>query len=156
AAGGQLDHVRTLSDDLARLAPGPPTVSQGRFRRRAALFRAATQNGGGAIATARRAESVSLRVFRIGETERTPPGPRLRPCVTRGVTQAVAARSQAPDRLGPHATRCRCLADTRERGAQLRREELGLLPGGEVAPSLGLVEVDEVVVGLLHPMTGGL
>src|SRR5262249_1933415 len=49
-----------------------------------------------------------------------------------------------------------CLAEPRERGAHLRREELGLLPGGEVAPSLRLAVVDEVVVGLLHPVTRGL
>src|SRR4051794_17683563 len=43
-------------------------------------------------------------------------------------------------------------AQRSEGGAELVAEELGLLPGGEVAAAVELVEVDEVVrVGLLGP-----
>src|SRR4029078_8941294 len=38
-----------------------------------------------------------------------------------------------------------------ECGAQLQREELGLLPGGEVAAPLGLVEVSDVRITRLDP-----
>src|SRR3954451_19082034 len=43
------------------------------------------------------------------------------------------------------------LAQRAERGADLFRKELRLLPCGEVAAPLGLVEVDEVGVGPLDP-----
>ena len=38
-----------------------------------------------------------------------------------------------------------------ERGAHLLREQLWLLPGGEVAAPLSVVEVHEVRIDLLHP-----
>src|SRR5919204_4458376 len=43
------------------------------------------------------------------------------------------------------------LAQGAERGPHLRREQLGLFPGGKVPAPVGLVEVDEVGVDLLHP-----
>src|SRR5215475_7425267 len=43
------------------------------------------------------------------------------------------------------------LAQCPERRAQLFGKQLRLFPGGEVAASFGLVEVDELVVGLLGP-----
>src|SRR5215831_21060359 len=43
------------------------------------------------------------------------------------------------------------LTQCAERRAQLFREELRLLPGGEVASFAGFVEVDQVVVGLPGP-----
>jgi hypothetical protein len=47
------------------------------------------------------------------------------------------------------------LAQRAERRSDLGREELGHFPGGEVASSAGLVEVDEVGVGLLDPAARG-
>src|SRR5580704_7631618 len=47
------------------------------------------------------------------------------------------------------------LAQRAERRSDLGREELGLFPGGEVASFAGLVEVDEVGVGLLDPAARG-
>src|SRR5262245_50207882 len=47
------------------------------------------------------------------------------------------------------------LAQGPERGAQLAREELRLLPRGEVPTPLGLVEVDDVRIDLLHPAARG-
>src|SRR4029450_9804885 len=39
-----------------------------------------------------------------------------------------------------------------EGGPELLREQLWLFPGGEVSALVDLVEVDEVVVGALHPV----
>src|SRR5215213_1579058 len=47
------------------------------------------------------------------------------------------------------------LAKRPERSPHLGREELGLLPGGEVAARVGLVEVGEAGVGLLDPAAWG-
>jgi DNA-binding CsgD family transcriptional regulator len=51
--------------------------------------------------------------------------------------------------------RALALAQRRERGPDLGREQPGLFPGGEVAAPVGLVEVGEVGVGLLDPATRG-
>jgi hypothetical protein len=48
------------------------------------------------------------------------------------------------------------LAQRLERRPDLGREQLGLFPGGEVAAPVHLVEIDEIVVGLLHPVARGL
>src|SRR5512133_1259747 len=48
-----------------------------------------------------------------------------------------------------------CRAQRPERRPELGREELGLLPRREVTTPVGLIEVDEVWVGLLGPAARG-
>src|SRR5262245_39481230 len=70
----------------------------------------------------------------------------------------MATRTPLAGETGPPAARLPLvsLAQGAEGLAELTREQLGLLPGGEVAARVDLVEVDEVVVGLLDPVARGL
>src|SRR5437016_14293691 len=56
--------------------------------------------------------------------------------------------SRAADEFG---SRVLCLPQGLERRAQLSREELRLLPRGEVAALGGLVEIDQVLIGTTDP-----
>src|SRR5262249_21625203 len=77
----------------------------------------------------------------------------------------AASRARPPDEepgagaLGPQTggrQRVRSSAKRAEGGPDLFREELRLLPRGEVAAPVGFVEIDQVWVDLLRPAAGRL
>src|SRR3954447_13808561 len=72
------------------------------------------------------------------------------PC-TNTTVGAVASDMRVPFRWEPAGAS----AERAERGADLLREELGLLPGGEVAAARDFVEVVEGGIGLLGPAARG-
>src|SRR3954469_21616321 len=73
------------------------------------------------------------------------------PCTSTTVGD-VASDMRVPFQMGAGED---ASADRREGGADLLREELGLLPGGEVAAARDFVEVVEAGIGLLGPAARG-
>src|ERR1700758_5334413 len=69
-----------------------------------------------------------------------------------GVSGSELSQPVAPDNEGSLLSTVAAISAHRpERGADLLREQLGLLPRGEVPAALGLVEVGDVWVALLDP-----